>query len=159
MVDVFRECWRILRDDGTLWLNIGDSYAGSGGAGGDYAEGGLKEGQPGFEGTRRQMRKSNLKPKDLIGVPWMLAFALRADGWYLRSEIIWHKPNPMPESVTDRPTKAHEYVFLLTKSARYFYDADAVRRPHAESTIKAFGNGGSPNAKSFGNSARQDSLG
>jgi DNA modification methylase len=150
LVTVFREVRRVLRDDGTLWLNIGDSYAGSGGAGGDYAPGGLKEGQPTFAGTARTFRPGagradgivdergqrnrngvgpvpGIKPKDLIGIPWMLAFALRADGWYLRSDIIWHKPNPMPESVTDRPAKAHEYVFLLTKSARYFYDADAVR--------------------------------
>ncbi len=128
LVAVFREVRRVLRDDGTLWCNIGDSYNGSGGAGGDYGEGGLKEGQPRYPGRRLG---GDLKPKDLIGIPWMLAFALRADGWYLRSDIIWHKPNPMPESVTDRPAKAHEYVFLLTKSARYYYDADAVREPHA----------------------------
>jgi DNA modification methylase len=122
MVDVFREVWRVLRDDGVLWLNLGDSYNGSGGAGGDYGAGGLKEGQPRYPGRN----VNNLKPKDLVGIPWRVAFALQADGWYLRSDVIWHKPNPMPESVTDRPTKAHEYIFLLTKSARYFYDADAV---------------------------------
>jgi DNA modification methylase len=126
-VVLFREVRRVLRDDGTLWLNIGDSYNGSGGAGGDYGAGGLKEGQPRYPGRHLG---GDLKPKDLIGIPWMLAFALRADGWYLRSDIIWHKPNAMPESVTDRPAKAHEYVFLLTKSARYFYDADAVREPN-----------------------------
>ncbi|MBY6273924.1 MAG: hypothetical protein CW346_17265, partial [Bacillaceae bacterium] len=126
MVEVFREVRRVLRKDGTLWLNLGDSYNGSGGAGGDYAEGGLKEGQPKYPGRRLD----GLKPKDLIGVPWRVAFALQADGWYLRSDIIWSKPNPMPESVTDRPTKAHEYVFLLAKSERYFYDADAIREPH-----------------------------
>lgn len=125
LVNVFRECWRVLRDDGVLFLNLGDSYNGSGGAGGDYGPGGLKEGQPKYPGRK----VSGLKPKDLIGIPWMVAFALRADGWYLRSDIIWHKPNPMPESVTDRPTKAHEYIFLLTKSQRYYYDADAVREP------------------------------
>jgi DNA modification methylase len=129
LVMVFREVRRVLRDDGTLWLNIGDSYNGSGGAGGDYGEGGLKEGQPRYPGRHLG---GDLKPKDLIGIPWMLAFALRADGWYLRSDIIWHKPNPMPESVTDRPAKSHEYVFLLTKSARYYYDADAVREPQTE---------------------------
>jgi DNA modification methylase len=143
MVAVFREVKRVLRDDGVLWLNIGDSYAGSGGAGGDYNEGGLREGQPRYDGTGRKSYRrdgaevvpgrtagyANLKPKDLVGIPWMLAFALRADGWWLRSDCIWHKPNPMPESVTDRPTKSHEYVFLLSKSARYFYDNDAIREP------------------------------
>lgn len=122
MVEVFREVRRVLRKDGTLWLNLGDSYNGSGGAGGDYGEGGLKEGQPKYPGRRL----AGLKPKDLIGVPWAVAFALRDDGWYLRSDIIWHKPNPMPESVTDRPTKAHEYMFLLSKSAQYYYDHVAI---------------------------------
>lgn len=126
LVEVFREVWRVLRDDGTLWLNLGDSYNGSGEAGGDYAPGGLKAGQPKYPGRRI----SALKPKDLVGIPWRVAFALQADGWYLRSDVIWSKPNPMPESVTDRPTKSHEYVFLLTKSSRYFYDADAVREAH-----------------------------
>jgi DNA modification methylase len=125
LVDVFRECRRVLRDDGTLWVNIGDSYNGSGGAGGDYAKGGLKEGQPKYPGRNIQ----SVKPKDLIGIPWMLAFALRADGWYLRQDIIWHKPNPMPESVKDRCTKSHEYIFLLSKSARYYYDNEAVKEP------------------------------
>ena len=126
MVQIFREVRRVLRSDGTLWLNLGDSYSGSGGAGGDYNEGGLKEGQPKY-GPKSA---PNLKPKDLCGIPWRVALALQADGWWLRSDIIWHKPNPMPESVTDRPTKAHEYLFLLTKSARYYYDADAIREPH-----------------------------
>ncbi|MDI9579616.1 MAG: site-specific DNA-methyltransferase [Thermobispora sp.] len=123
LVEVFREVRRVLRDDGTLWLNLGDSYNGSGGAGGDYAPGGLKAGQPKYPGRRI----SALKPKDLVGMPWRIAFALQAEGWYLRSDIIWHKPNPMPESVRDRPTKSHEHVFLLAKRKRYFYDADAVR--------------------------------
>jgi len=122
LVDVFREVRRLLKDDGTLWLNLGDSYNGSGGAGGDYGVGGLKEGQPKYPGRR----VDGLKPKDLIGIPWMVAFALRADGWYLRQDIIWHKPNQMPESVKDRCTKAHEYIFLLSKSSKYFYDADAI---------------------------------
>ena len=126
IVEVFREVKRVLRDDGTLWLNFGDSYNGSGGSGGDYADGGLREGQPKVYGNK----VATLKPKDMIGIPWMVAFALRADGWYLRSDIIWSKPNPMPESVSDRPTKAHEYVFLMTKSARYFYDADAIREKY-----------------------------
>jgi DNA modification methylase len=125
MTRVFREVRRVLRDDGVLWLNIGDSYNGSAPN---------RTGQHGYEDgrTNRTDRFSTggvpgLKPKDLCGIPWRVAFALQADGWYLRSDIIWHKPNPMPESVTDRPTKAHEYVFLMTKNARYFYDADAVR--------------------------------
>ena len=123
MVAIFREVRRVLRKDGTLWLNIGDSYNGSGGAGGDYNAGGLKDGQPRFLGRD----VPTLKPKDLCGMPWRVAFALQADGWWLRSDIIWSKPNPMPESATDRPTSAHEYLFLLTKSARYFYDAEAIK--------------------------------
>jgi DNA modification methylase len=123
LVAVFREVRRVLKDDGTLWLNLGDSYNGSGGAGGDYNDGGLKEGQPKYPGRNIHA----LKPKDLIGIPWRVAFALQADGWYLRQDIIWAKPNPMPESVTDRCTKSHEYIFLLTKSARYYYDNEAVQ--------------------------------
>ena len=123
LVQVFREVKRVLRDDGCLWLNLGDSYNGSGGAGGDYSPGGLKDGQPKYPGRNI----GTLKPKDLVGIPWRIAFALQADGWYLRSDIIWHKPNPMPESVTDRPTKAHEYIFLLSKTERYFYDAEAIK--------------------------------
>jgi DNA modification methylase len=124
LVAVFREVRRVLRDDGTLWLNLGDAYAGSGKGLGDICT--TNKGNPHSNGTAPG---SGYKPKDLIGLPWMVAFALRADGWYLRSDIIWSKPNPMPESVTDRPTKAHEYVFLLSKSARYFYEADAIRTP------------------------------
>jgi DNA modification methylase len=138
MVEVFRAVRRVLRDDGTLWLNLGDSYAGGNGvgrndAGRNFTGGGgnkLGSGNPGRQGTHERL--TGLKPKDLVGIPWRVAFALQADGWYLRSDIIWHKPNPMPESVTDRPTKAHEYVFLLSKAERYYYDADAVREPHAE---------------------------
>jgi DNA modification methylase len=131
MVAVFREVRRVLRDDGTLWLNLGDSYA-SGEVGrhdGRTKNSGYGARHPG----PRQSTKLNtgLKPKDLVGIPWRVAFALQADGWYLRSDIIWHKPNPMPESVTDRPTKAHEYLFLLTKSPRYYYDADAIREAHS----------------------------
>ena len=128
LVEVFREVKRVLRDDGTLWLNLGDSYNGSGGAGGDYSKGGLKEGQPKYPGRK----VATLKPKDLVGIPWMVAFALRADGWYLRSDIIWHKPNAMPESVKDRPTKAHEYIFLLSKSRKYYYDADSIKEPSSD---------------------------
>jgi DNA modification methylase len=108
-------------------LNIGDSYNGSGGAGGDYSQGGLKEGQPKYPGRNEK----SLKPKDLMMIPARVALALQADGWWLRSEIIWHKPNPMPESVTDRPTKSHEMIYLLAKSAHYFYDAEAIREPNA----------------------------
>lgn len=122
MVAVFREAKRILRPDGTLWLNLGDSYNGSGGAGGDYNKGGLKEGQPKYKGRNAE----TLKPKDLCGIPWRVALALQADGWYLRQDIIWHKPNPMPEPVKDRCTKTHEYLFLLTKSPKYYYDKEAI---------------------------------
>ncbi len=131
MVAVFRAVRRVLRDDGTLWLNIGDSYNG-GGVGGGCAKGEALAGSGNRDRQgedRKTLRVAGAKPKDLLGIPWLLAFALRADGWYLRSEIIWHKPNPMPESVRDRPTKSHETVFLLTKRAQYFYDADAISEP------------------------------
>lgn len=126
MVQVFREVWRVLRDDGTVWINLGDSYnsAASNQNGGGLdgtTRGGNKE-----RGRNNQIW-AGLKPKDLLGIPWRVAFALQADGWYLRSEIIWHKPNPMPESVTDRPTKSHEQVFLLSKRQRYYYDAEAIK--------------------------------
>jgi DNA modification methylase len=132
LVEVFREVRRVLHKNGTCWLNLGDSYAGSNGNG--------KTPQTNvnltpdhftpFQNVTGQ-RQQGLKAKDLVGIPWMVAFALRADGWYLRSDIIWAKPNPMPESVTDRPTKAHEYIFLLTKSASYYFDQEAVRVPLA----------------------------
>ena len=124
LVDIFREIKRVLRKDGTLWLNLGDSYNGSGPSGGmgkQYTNKGSQNTTP--------KNVVGLKPKDLIGIPWRAALALQADGWWLRSDIIWHKPNPMPESVTDRPTRSHEYVFLLSRSAKYYYDADAVREP------------------------------
>jgi len=136
MVAVFREVWRVLRDDGTLWLNLGDSYVGGGGFSQDAPT--TKDSKSGKYGLTGALVSggikpvSGLKPKDLVGIPWRVAFALQADGWYLRSDIIWAKPNPMPESVTDRPTKAHEYVFLLSKQARYYYDADAVREANSE---------------------------
>ena len=126
LVEIFQEVKRVLKDDGILWVNIGDSYAGSGGAGGDYNNGGLKDGQPKWK-SKLDIKASNLKPKDLIGIPWMLAFALRSDGWYLRQDIIWAKPSPMPESVKDRCTKSHEYIFLPSKSAQYYYNADAIK--------------------------------
>lgn len=136
LVDVFREVKRVLRDDGTLWLNLGDSYfsttKGSGGSNPEtspkQAWKGVENGQ-GFSPRKISAGILDLKPKDLVGIPWRVAFALQQDGWYLRSDIIWSKPNPMPESVTDRPTKAHEYIFLLSKSERYYYDAEAIREP------------------------------
>ena len=139
MTEVFAEVRRVLRDDGALWLNIGDSYApGSKGNSGAIREGDKQGTNAGSLDTRRGESlgpnsnggtKGFCKPKDLYGIPWMLAFALRADGWWLRQDIIWSKPNPMPESVQDRCTKAHEYLFMLTKSARYYWDAEAIAEP------------------------------
>jgi len=128
LVQVFREVWRVLRDDGTLWLNIGDSYATQHVTGTKDSDTGWKHGElsKGYQ-SRAGGLGNGVKPKDLIGIPWMLAFALRADGWWLRQDIIWAKPNPMPESVKDRCTKSHEYIFLLSKSARYYYDNEAVK--------------------------------
>jgi len=147
LVEVFREVRRVLRDDGTLWLNLGDSYAGSWGNYGGQNRGkgtqrkitnGSKSHQTSYDGLEKwrppTTNPPGLKPKDLIGIPWRVAFALQADGWYLRQDIIWHKPNPMPESVTDRCTKAHEYIFLLSKSARYYYDVEAVKEAASESS-------------------------
>lgn len=133
LVDVFRAVRRVLRDDGTVWLNLGDSYSSQprGNKPGDIESSNLSGGGGWQDEVPRggidKSRLPGIKPKDLIGIPWMVAFALRADGWYLRSDVIWNKPNPMPESITDRPTKAHEYIFLLAKSQRYFYDADAIK--------------------------------
>jgi len=139
LVEVFREVRRVLRDDGTLWLNLGDSY---GATGGDiftgfnarYSGTGLDGGKQAAiaesaKGAASKTRDTGLRPKNLLGIPWRVAFALQADGWYLRQEIIWHKPNPMPESVRDRFTKAHEQLFLLSKSPRYYFDQDAVKEP------------------------------
>jgi DNA modification methylase len=124
---VFREVRRVLRSDGTLWLNIGDSYSSGGRSCPQVAHGGLSGPAGPAEGSRRVPADlPGIKPKDLIGIPWLLAFALRADGWWLRQDIIWSKPNPMPESVTDRCTRAHEYLFLLSKSERYWFDAAAI---------------------------------
>jgi DNA modification methylase len=142
MVDVFREVRRVLREDGTLWLNIGDSYNAS--PAGNKTPSGFSQTRPSRRTgngdqetvhTGRKLVGGEVKQKDLIGIPWMLAFALRADGWYLRQDIIWSKPNPMPESVRDRCTKSHEYVFLISKSPRYFYDSDAIAEAVAASTI------------------------
>ena len=126
LVGVFREVRRVLTDDGTLWLNLGDTYAANRPHQVPSTKGGPKHSPAqGFEGSAMSV-PHGLKPKDLVGIPWRMAFALQADGWWLRSDIIWHKPNPMPESVTDRPTKAHEYLFLLSKSQRYYYNAEAI---------------------------------
>jgi DNA modification methylase len=151
LVEVFREVRRVLRDDGTLWLNLGNSYAGikSGNTNGTSSSGRRNDGREESSRERSNKRQAadmalmkftkplavGLKPKDLVGIPWRVAFALQADGWYLRSDIIWAKPNPMPESVTDRPTKAHEYLFLMSKSERYYYDGDAIREPYNADTL------------------------
>jgi len=128
MVEIFAEVRRVLKNEGTLWINLGDSYAGSRGTGGNPGD--KQYTHPGSRSVRtRPDVPVSLKPKDLCGIPWRVALALQADGWYLRQDIIWSKPNPMPESVRDRCTKAHEYIFLLTKKPRYYYDADAIREP------------------------------
>ena len=146
IVAAMREVWRVLRDDGTLWLNLGDSYASGKGScfnpGGGAASLGKERKEAGAHplnrGNKSDLTAQGLKPKDLIGVPWRVAFALQDDGWYLRSDIIWAKPNPMPESVTDRPTKAHEYVFMLSKAPRYFYDAAAIAEPSGGANGSSF---------------------
>jgi len=154
LVEVFREVRRVLRDDGTLWLNLGDSYAAArgvthqpaetlaGGKSGKAADGANvnRDRHDGYNPTRNAPA-IGLKHKDLIGIPWRVAFALQADGWYLRQDIIWHKPNPMPESVRDRCTKAHEYLFLLSKLDRYYFDAEAIKEQsiHAGRVVKATG--------------------
>jgi DNA modification methylase len=153
LIEVFRELRKVLKKSGTLWLNIGDSYATGAGKVGNCPGGGQQgENWAGYRGDRgdspkhkhmsigpliqpNRMPLAGLKAKDLVGIPWMVAFALRADGWYLRQDIIWHKPNPMPESVTDRCTKSHEYIFLLSKSERYYYDQDAIKEPIRDSSL------------------------
>lgn len=151
MVAVFRGVRRVLRDDGTLWLNLGDSYAST-------AQGTFNAPQK-LAGANSTVYanfrpKVGLNPKNLIGIPWRVAFALQADGWYLRQDIIWHKPNPMPESVTDRCTRAHEYVFLLSKSERYYFDGDSIRQPHAPKSLTHRGGG-----RAAGKTGQQDDLG
>jgi len=128
MVEVFRQIKRVLKHDGTVWLNLGDSYAGGGRNSGNSLENtsDKQKTQIHSMSVGKAIVPQGLKPKDLVGIPWRVAFALQADGWYLRQDIIWHKPNPMPESVTDRCTKSHEYIFLLTKSAKYYFDNDAI---------------------------------
>lgn len=170
LVAVFREVRRLLTDDGTLWLNLGDSYAAARGgstppaqtvAGGVNGQGGVAERRGMKEGYNpsRNAGAFGLKHKDLVGIPWMVAFALRQDGWYLRRDIIWAKPNPMPESVRDRPTSSHEYIFLLTKNERYYYDADAVAEEAVVGTdprrVGQLGAGGNGDR----NDSKQDTLG
>ena len=170
MVAVFREARRVLRHDGTCWVNLGDCYAASG-CGCDTGKSGLQgttESQDESKAAKsnRSFRRdraevgnvkhipgAGLRPKNLMGIPWRVALALQADGWFLRCDIIWDKPNPMPESVDDRPTKSHEYIFLLTKSARYFYDAEAIREP-VSGTANARGDGLNPKAKTPGQNSR-----
>src|SRR3990167_6418846 len=139
MVELFSEVKRFLKDDGTLWLNLGDSYWGGKGSNANLDKGIENRIAEGRTIQRPQTRIQNMKviptnnkhesikSKDLVGIPWMVAFALRADGWYFRQDIIWHKPNPMPESVTDRCTKAHEYIFLMSKSAIYYFDHELIK--------------------------------
>lgn len=149
LVDAFREVRRVLRDDGTVWLNLGDSYANAG----TSAKRQIPHGDGRTTETDAYRHKrievpttkfartipQGIKPKDLIGVPWRVAFALQAEGWYLRSDIVWAKPNAMPESVKDRPTRSHEFIFLLTKNQRYYYDAEAVKEPSVSSDAKRSG--------------------
>lgn len=147
LVDVFRAVRRVLRDDGTLWVNLGDTYIGGrSGRIGEHTK--LAGSGRGHEATRAAWERQGgpthrnapgLKPKDLVGTPWRVALALQADGWYLRSEVVWHKPNPQPENVRDRPSRNHEHVFLLAKSRRYYYDADAIRTPLKPKTLTAYG--------------------
>jgi len=145
IVDVFREMKRVLRDDSAVWINLGDTYARQGGPSNEQS---MRRNNPNNNdyvhrahgGGKSQRPPMGLKPKDLVGIPWRVAFALRDDGWYLRSDIIWSKLNPMPESVNDRPTKAHEYIFLLSKKEKYFYDHIAIREENQTKYTESFGN-------------------
>ena len=135
MIEVFRLVREVLADDGVLWLNLGDSYTGSANNGGVDSK--TMVGPQAATGRNLPSKKgAGLKPKDLIGIPWRVALALQADGWYLRQDIIWHKPNPMPESVTDRCTKSHEYLFMLTKNARYYFDSEAIKEPAVTNDLR-----------------------
>lgn len=154
IVLVFREVWRVLRDDGTLWLNFGDTYCSTApGTIGDNIH--IKGALEGTKRARKIVRRktpSGLKPKDLVGIPWRVAFALQADGWYLRMDNIWAKPNPMPESVKDRPTKAHEYMFLLSKSERYYFDHEAIKEVGVQDEwANGFRGGSYTGSKTFNN--------
>ena len=169
LVEVFREVRRVLRDDGTLWLNLGDSYAAqrggthqpaetlAGGVGGKTSDGARvnRDRHDGYNPTRNASA-IGLKHKDLIGIPWRVAFALQADGWYLRQDLIWHKPNPMPESVTDRCTKAHEYIFLLSKGPRYYFDAEAIKEPAVRGAAGSTFHKGKTAAHQMGRASEKD---
>lgn len=151
MVEVFREVRRVLRDDGTCWVNLGDTYTSNGGhtdARVNERRGGSMAAGERPEHEFRDFRPRGSKPKDLVGIPWRVAFALQDDGWYLRQDIVWHKTNPMPESIRDRCTKAHEYIFLLSKRPRYYFDAAAIKEP-VSGTAHARGNGVNPKARAF----------
>ena len=169
LVKMFREIKRVLREDGTVWLNLGDSYCGTGNKG-DLTDPKHREGRNG-QVVAVNNKINGLKSKDLVGIPWRVAFALQSDGWYLRQDIIWHKPNPMPESVKDRCTKSHEYIFLLTKSPKYFYNADGIREKMKETTKQKYNYGWngntdvgsikashSGNGKWFGTSKAKESI-
>jgi DNA modification methylase len=136
LVDVFREVRRVLKTDGTCWVNLGDSYNAHSGQRKTTDKAGVKQSSDSGSVGAPSRNVDSLKPKDLCGIPWRVAFALQADGWWLRQDIIWHKPNPMPESVRDRCTKAHEYVFLLTKAERYWWDAEAMKEPCSDDMVR-----------------------
>ena len=161
LVKVFREVKRVLRDDGTVWLNLGDSYynyrPGKGQSLPKQSVSKTKQDLP-DKCARRGNKLDGLKEKDLIGIPWRVAFALQQDGWYLRQDIIWHKPNPMPESVSDRCTKSHEYIFLLSKNKKYYYDNEAIKEPCTESTKKRMKSGWSGNEYHGYTGGRQNNL-
>ena len=152
MVEVFRCVRDLLADDGALWLNLGDSYASGGRKSRDPGQSKIHPAYGGeaFADGLRPADPPGIKPKDLLGIPWRVAFALQADGWYLRQDIIWHKPNPMPESVTDRCTKAHEYIFMLTKRERYYYDSEAVKEPAVSTDIRKFTDNGADKQRGHG---------
>ena len=162
MVEVFRCVWDVLADDGTLWLNIGDSYARTGGTDRKVSStaqvGSTRNTMEQMSDRTSKASALGLKDKDLIGIPWMLAFALRADGWFLRQDIIWHKPNPMPESVRDRCTKAHEYIFLLSKSERYFFDGEAMREDAVKGAAGSTFNTGKSAAHQMGRSSAAERV-
>ena len=147
MVSVFKEAWRVLKHEGTLWINIGDSYAGSGLGGGSKSLQGTNKGS--FSPKKKPSIPEGLKPKDLIGIPWMLAFALRSEGWHLRQDIIWAKPNCMPESVKDRCTRSHEHLFMFSKQPKYYYNAEAIKEHAIYYDIAGMDKTGYKNAKTF----------
>jgi len=149
IVELFRQVRRVLRDDGTLWVNMGDSYtdSGRGSDAGSTLEGSRHNQSESRKIRVRESAVTNLRPKNMVGIPWRIALALQADGWYLRSDIIWYKPNPMPESVTDRPTKSHEYVFLLSKQEKYYYNALAIQEPASDNTHARYARGNGPGSR------------